>query len=112
MPASSEGNALQPPQRIGKGLGEAPFFVRFGSEPLEGSFDVRLVGGDVVGWQEDGATGEPGFQSVVETLAFPSGEVGPGDNCAFSRLAASCLSDAIRFQDKGVLSSVLRMEGP
>jgi hypothetical protein len=112
MAASSEG------MRSGRHSVSARDWVRrfsysaSGANRLKGSFDVRLVGGDVVGSQEDGATGEPGFQSVVETLAFPSGEVGPGDNCAFSRLAASCLSDAIRFQDKGVLSSVLRMEGP
>ena len=64
------GNALEPPERIGEGLGEALFFVAFGSELFEDSFDVRLIGRDVVGWQEDGAAGEPGFQSVVGDFGF------------------------------------------
>ena len=48
------GNAFEPPERIGEGLGEALFFVACGSELLEDSFDLRLVGRDVVrlagGW--------------------------------------------------------------
>ena len=64
------GNAIEPPERIGEGLGEALFFVAFGSELLEDSFDLRLIGRDVVGWQQDGAAGETGFQSVVGDFGF------------------------------------------
>jgi len=46
-------------------VGEALFFVAFGRELFEDSFDVRLIGRDVVRWQKDGAAGETGFQSVM-----------------------------------------------
>ena len=64
------GNAIEPPERIGEGLGEALFFVRFGRELLEDSFDLRLIGRNIVAWQEDGAAGEPGFYSVVGDFGF------------------------------------------
>jgi hypothetical protein len=64
------GNALQPPKRIGEGMGEALFFIFNGGELLENSFDVRLIGRAVVRWQEDGAAGETGFQGVVGDLGF------------------------------------------
>jgi hypothetical protein len=82
MPASSEGNAIEPPERIGEGLGETLFFVRFGRELLENSFHLRLIGRDVVCWQQDGTAGEPGFYSVVGDFGFSfrrsraSGELG------------------------------------
>ena len=62
--------ALEPPERIGERLGEALFFVTFGSELFEDSFDVRLKGRDVFRWQEDGAAGETGFQGVVGDFGF------------------------------------------
>jgi len=64
------GKAIEPPERIGEGLGEALFFVAFGSELLEDSFDVHLVGREVLDWQQDGAACETGFQSVVGDFGF------------------------------------------
>lgn len=63
-------NALEPPERIGEGLSETLFFVFNGGELFEDSFDVGLKGRDVFGWQEDGAAGETGFQSVMGDLGF------------------------------------------
>ena len=44
----------------------------------EEALDVVGVGFDVVGWQQDGAAGEPGFQGVVRRLRFAGFGFGAG----------------------------------
>jgi len=73
------GDAIEPPERVRERVGEALFFLAFGRELLEDSFDVRLIGRNVR-WQEDGAAGETGFQGVVGDFGFSLGRGRTRDN--------------------------------
>jgi len=64
------GDAEETPFGVGNGLDEVLFFVGFGLELAVDLGDEFFVSSYVVGWQDDGAAGEPGFQSIVGRLQF------------------------------------------
>jgi hypothetical protein len=89
------GDAEQSPIGRGEGMDEGFFGVGSGLEVSEEAGDVALEGGAVVGWEEDGAAGETGFDGVVGEVALPVSVVGPVESWAFLRLAVICASDDI-----------------
>ena len=60
-----DGDTQETPFGIGDGLGEMLLNVVGGGEFGVDHGDDGLVGGDVVGGQEDGAAGSPGFHGVM-----------------------------------------------
>jgi len=62
---------------------------------------VLGVGFDVVGWQDDGAAGEPGFRALWDEAALPASVLGPVESCALARFASFCASDDIKMRSFG-----------
>jgi hypothetical protein len=62
------GNAEESPLCFRDGLDDEFVGVGFGPPLIVGDGDDFLIGRHIVRWQEDGATGEAGFESVVRGL--------------------------------------------
>ncbi len=72
------GDAEETPFGIGDSLREVLFDIVGGCEFSIDEGDEGLIGGDVVGGQDDGAAGETGFEGVVGGDEFPLFGFGTG----------------------------------
>jgi hypothetical protein len=71
-------NAEQAPFGIGDGLYEGLLGIGRRLVVEEEALDVLGVYSDVVGWQQDGAAGEPGFRALWDDFALQVSVFGAG----------------------------------